>query len=162
MKHYKKELIAFFILVGSFTGLKAQQAFLNCGGNATGSGGTVSYSMGQIADTSISNTNGAVNQGVQQPYEFFVQGINDLNDIHLELLVYPNPTSESVILKVKSDEIENLNYQVFDIGGKLILNKKINSAETTIPLTKLPSATYFIKVINNNKEIKSFKIIKNI
>lgn len=40
-------------------------------------------------------------------------------------------------------------------------SKKVNGIETNIDLSELIPATYFLKVIENNKEIKTFKIIKN-
>jgi hypothetical protein len=40
------------------------------GGEATGSGGSVSYSVGQVVYTTNTGINGSVAQGVQQPYEF--------------------------------------------------------------------------------------------
>jgi hypothetical protein len=54
-----------------------------------------------------------------------------------------------------------MNYKLFDITGKLIKNKKITSAAEIISLENLSSATYFLKVENNNQELKTFKIIKN-
>jgi len=47
------------------------------------------------------------------------------------------------------------------LQGKSIENKKITSTTEIIRMENLPSATYFLKVTNNNKEVKSFKIIKN-
>ena len=43
---------------------------------------------------------------------------------------------------------------------KLIESKRIVGTETTIDMSQLAAAKYFIKVINSNKELKTFKVIK--
>ena len=55
-----------FLLIG-IQQLQAQDAIANSGGNATGSNGTVSYTVGQVAYTSQTGASGSVAQGVQQP-----------------------------------------------------------------------------------------------
>lgn len=46
----------------------AQQATLSAGGDATGAGGSVSFSVGQVAYQHVSDVGGSVNEGVQQPF----------------------------------------------------------------------------------------------
>jgi hypothetical protein len=57
--------------------------------------------------------------------------------------------------------IHSLSYQLFDMYGKLLETKKLDGYETNIVMSNLVPATYFVKVIQGNKEIKTFKIIKN-
>ena len=155
----KKILIAVIILL-TLSQANAQEALATTGGDGSGSNGNVSYSVGQVFYTTNTGTNGSMAQGVQQPYEIqTVLGTENFN-INLQLAVYPNPTSDWLSLLIKNSVIENLNYQLFDLNGRLILNEKINSEETTINLEKYPSSIYLLKVLENNKEIKSFKVIK--
>ena len=69
MKISKTLLIAFtfFSLLATLE-LSAQENTVASGGKATGSGGTVSYSVGQVVYTTNAGTNGSLSQGVQQPY----------------------------------------------------------------------------------------------
>ena len=71
MKNLRKVLIA-FCLFGYGTAIQAQEAVAAAGGEATGSGGTVSYTIGQINYTTNTGAGGTITQGVQQPYEFFI------------------------------------------------------------------------------------------
>ena len=48
---------------------KAQQSPVAAGGVATGTNGTVSFSIGQLVDDTYSNSNNTITPGVQQPYE---------------------------------------------------------------------------------------------
>ena len=159
MKHKKVKLSVF--LLGLRLTAQAQQATTATGGNASGSGGTVAYSVGQIVYTTNTGTTGSVAQGVQQAYEIsIVLGIED-NSINLELIAYPNPTTNFLTLNVGKAALSTLNFQLYDISGKLIESRKIISSTETIGMENLPSATYFLKVVNNNQEVKTFKIIKN-
>lgn len=155
-------ILSILLLSLRLTGLQAQEAIPASGGNASGSGGTASYTVGQVVYTSNTGTNGSVAQGVQQPYEIsVVSGIEQAKGTNLECSAYPNPTTDFLTLNIENYNNENLSYQLFDISGKLLENKKLTSNETTISMTNLVSATYFLKVIDNNKVVKTFKIIKN-
>ena len=157
---YKKVKIS-VLLLGLGLTAQAQQATTATGSDASGSGGTVAYSGGQIVYTTNTGTNGSVAQGVQQPYEIsIVLGI-DNHTINLELTAYPNPTTNFLTLNVGNAELSTLNFQLYDILGKLIESRKIISSSETIAIENLPTATYFLKVTNNNNEVKTFKIIKN-
>ena len=159
MKHKKVKLSV--LLLGLGLTAQAQQAITTTGGNASGSGGSVSYSVGQMVYKTTNGSLGSLAQGVQQPYEIsIVLGIED-NSINLKLTAYPNPTSNFLTLNASNAELSTLNFELYDISGKLIESRKIISISETIAMENLPTATYFLKVNNNNNEVKIFKIIKN-
>ena len=159
MKHKKVKLSVLLLVLGLTA--QAQQANTVSGGDASGSGGTAAYSIGQVVYTTSTGTTGSVAQGVQQPFEISVVLGIDNHSINLELTAYPNPTTNYLTLNVGNSEFSNLNFQLYNISGKLIESRKIISSSETIGLENLPAATYFLKVINNNQEVKTFKIIKN-
>jgi hypothetical protein len=140
----------------------AQSTIPASGGNATGAGGSVSYSVGQIVYTTNTGSGGSVAQGVQQPYEIsVVTAIEQAKDITLSCLIYPNPTSSFLTLKVENYDTENLSFWLYNVSGNLLLNKKVAGTETQIPMQNLLSGTYILKVTVGGKEVKTFKIIKN-
>jgi hypothetical protein len=160
MKHKKTMISVAFLLLG-LGGLHAQESPTATGGEATGTGGTASYSIGQVVYTTATGTSGSVAQGVQQPYEISTTvGINETS-INLEMSVYPNPTTNYLTLKVKNEQVESLNFQLIDLQGKVIENKKVTASNTTITMEALPKAVYFLNVVSNNQLVKTFKIIKN-
>jgi len=139
---------------------QAQESANASGGNATGSGGTVAYSVGQVVYTTNTNTFGTVSQGVQQSYEIFTVGINE-TELYISLSVFPNPTADNLTLQINDYNNEKLSYQLFDMQGKLLNNGQVTAQQTQINTASLPSATYFINVVNQeNKKVQSFKIIK--
>lgn len=160
MKH-KKTIASVSFLLLSLGGLQAQESPTATGGDATGSGGTVAYSVGQVVYTTNTDASGTVSQGVQQAYEIFTLGIKETK-LNISLLVFPNPTADNLNLQVSDYNNENLTYQVFDMQGKLLNNGQVTAEQTQINTASLPSATYFIHVVNQeNKQVQSFKIIKN-
>jgi hypothetical protein len=64
-------------------------------------------------------------------------------------------------LKVESEKLKDLSYQLYDMTGKLLQNKKLTGTETQIDMSSYVAATYFVRVIAESKSIKEFKIIKN-
>ncbi len=157
----KNILLAATLFVGSTSLSLAQENTVASGGNATGSGGSTSYSLGHVLYTTNTGTNGSVAQGVQQPYEITViTGVNE-TAIHLELSVYPNPATNYIQLKVENEKLESLTYQLIDLQGKVINTEKVTASNTTIIMEALPKAIYLINIIKNNQLIKTFKIIKN-
>jgi hypothetical protein len=163
---YKQLKLSVLLLLGlGFTGLYAQESIPATGGNASGSGGSASYSIGQDAYTTITGSNGTVAQGVQQAYEIsVVTGLEEVNGIKLNITASPNPTTDFITLIVDASttlSIQSMSYQLSGISGKLLENKKLTNNETSIDMKNLVPSIYFLKVTSNNKEVITFKIIKN-
>lgn len=157
----KKVVLIMFITLCNLN-VNAQQAIDATGGEATGSNGKASYSIGQVIFTTNSGTNGSVIQGVQQPYEIsIVLSTEEVKGINLQLSVFPNPTSDFIMLEVKDYNFQTLNYQLYDITGKEFLNAETNKESTKIEIGNLSKAIYFLKITDKKKEVKTFKIIKN-
>ena len=140
---------------------QAQESANASGGDATGSGGTVAYSIGQVVYTTNTGSNGSVAQGVQHAYEIFTVGIKE-TELNISLTAFPNPTTENLTLQISDFNNEKLSYQLFDMQGKQLSNGQIVAQQTEINTNSLPTATYFINVVNQeNNKVQSFKIIKN-
>lgn len=161
MHNKRLKLIVVLLLGLKLTGIYAQQTVTASGGNASGSGGSISFSLGQMDFTTYIGTNGSVAQGVQHSYEIFVVTGIEKPLINLLVSAYPNPTANSLTLKVDNFKFSTLYFQLHDSGGKLLQNKKIESNETNISLGNLATANYFLTVTQKNIKIKTFKIIKN-
>ena len=161
MKNKRTKICVAFLLL-SIGALQAQEAIPAAGGDATGlDGSSVSYTIGQITYTTNSSTNGSVAMGVQQPYEISITTGIEITNINLQLSVYPNPTTDFLTLSVKDTELSDLNYQLYNLSGKLILQDQLRDQNTQIDMRNLSSATYLVKVSDNTKNLKTFKIIRN-
>ena len=161
MKHKKFTLSALILFSLALTTANAQQSINSSGGEASGSGGSASYSLGQIVYKTSSGVNGSSAQGVQQPFEISITSGIQEQSISLNLSAYPNPASDFLVLNVKENNFAKLSFQLLDSRGRILESGPVRENSTTISLDELASATYFLKVTQNNKEIKTFKIIKN-
>jgi hypothetical protein len=161
MKQQRKILGIFSLIAFCIAIAQAQETTAITGGNASGSTGSVSYTVGQILYNTISGTNGYIVQGVQQPYEIsVVTAIERTDDFNLHCVVYPNPTSGQAKLVFESNDYENLSFRLYDIKGDILQVNKFESIETVISLENQSSGVYFLHVLKNGVEVKVFKIIK--
>ncbi|MCD4833850.1 MAG: T9SS type A sorting domain-containing protein [Bacteroidales bacterium] len=162
MKNKLKLSLVILLFLG-LNNIQAQETIPTTGGEASGGGGSASYTVGQVFYTVNVGTNGnSIAQGVQQPYEIsVVTGIYEAKDINLSVSAYPNPTTNYLTVKVENYETENLTLQLYDMQGKLLQSEKITGNQTSIVMSNFVPATYFVKIIQGNKEVKVFKIIKN-
>ena len=155
----KAKLTLIFSLCISAGNIYGQESSNTVGGSAAGSGGTVTYSIGQVAYTYESGPNGNSNQGVQQPYEIYAVGINE-EDIAISLAAFPNPTTDILTLKFDEFNSQNASFQLANQAGKIIQEKKISNVSTSLDLSKEVSGIYFLRINADSKNIKTFKIIK--
>jgi len=144
------------------TGLYAQETFSASGGNAAGTGGSVSYSVGQLFFMTHTGADGSVAGGVQHPYEISVlTSIMETEGIDLNVSAFPNPVTDHLILRIDLNNYENLRFMLFDISGRIVQNGKVVNRETIIEMADLTRTTYILKVLEKEKEIKTFRIIKH-
>ena len=153
-------LILSFLFSFSLNAQTSHQVLSATGGDASGSGGTVAYSVGQIVYTTNTGTTGSVAQGVEQAYEISSVGIKE-TALNISLSIFPNPTSDFLTIKVEDYNNEALSYSLLDEQGKLVLNEQITNQDTQVAMSTLARGAYFINVLQANKKIQTFKIIKN-
>lgn len=159
----KKGIPFLILMLYYFTAsIYGQNGIPASGGNSSGSGGTVSYSIGQLFFNTHTGSNGTSTQGVQQPYEISVViGIEESNGIILNFSAFPNPTHDALTLKINNYNKSDLSYQLFDLKGNILEFKNIKGGEAIIYMGTYTPGIYFARVVRKNLEIKIFKIIKN-
>ncbi len=161
MNHKLLKLV-FVLLCLGLTGLQAQESINTAGGNVTGTGGSASYTLGQMVYATNSGKDGTIFQGIQQPYKILtVTEIEKAKLIKLSIKAYPNPTTDFLTLSIEEFDMSNLSYQLYDIQGRLLQRKKLTKTKTQINMSNYVSSYYFVKIIQSDKEVKTFKIIKN-
>jgi hypothetical protein len=148
------------------TSLHAQTSINTAGNNASGTGGFVNYSIGQMVYQNHDGMSHSMSEGVQHPFEIqIVTGIEDTEGINLSISAYPNPTINYLTLSMEEDvwskyAISQLTYQLYDLKGNILKNQKIDGPQTQINMSSYAPLTYFIRIVTEEKSIKEFKIIK--
>jgi hypothetical protein len=152
--------IIYFLAIGNF--LFAQESVNTSGGKGEGSGGTVSFSVGQTVYTTDSSSAGTVAKGVQQAYIISnVNSIKKADKITLNSRVFPNPTTDLLYLSMEKLIAKDMQYTLTDANGKTLFIGKISELQTEIDMKPYAAAVYFLKINDQNQIIKTFKIIKN-
>ena len=155
MKYF---LLAALCLASSV--LTAQEAFVSSANEATGTGGSVSYSIGQLITSSQTSNGTTINVGIQQPLEIVTLSNAEVTSVQLTAKAYPNPSTDFVLLSLINTDFEGMQYYLWNINGSLVAKASISAAETSVDLRGLSVGIYVLRVVQNQKNIKTFKIIK--
>ena len=96
---------------------------------------------------------------MHQPTLLIVHTFLSENDMGIELVVFPNPTSDFLTLQVNNPK--GLFYILYSPEGKILESKSLVSDITNISLGKFPPSTYILNVVDKkNSQIQSYIIIK--
>ena len=143
------------------TTLHAQQATVATGGNATGTGGSASYSVGQPAYTTLSAAGGSVAQGVQQPYEISTDTSVGERDGFFILTAAPNPATDVLELAAAGPLPARTRYHLRNTAGQLLANAPITGERTRIAMNGLAPGIYLLEVASPDGPLRSFRIVKH-
>jgi hypothetical protein len=154
----KKSIIPLVVFVSFGFSSFGQNALSTTGGHFKSTGGSTSFTVGQVAYVLKKGTGSYLNEGVQQVYTKKTTPIEEL--VYLkEVQLYPNPTQETFNLIISTKEDVQIRYTIMDYLGKEIRNGNILSEKSEISLRDLPAGNYFIS-LKSKKENRIFKIVK--
>ncbi|MEN8927250.1 MAG: S8 family serine peptidase [Flavobacteriales bacterium] len=81
------------------------------------------------------------------------------NDLNKYISIYPNPSAGEFNMSISDPNISKANIEVFDMYGRLILTKNMNSSTNTFDLSEFATGVYTVK-INANNQITTQRIVK--
>lgn len=113
------------------------------------------FGLGQYneVDTVIIHWASGQSQIIANPNINALHVINesDIASIHEsstnEFKVYPNPTNDVIRLEASSN-IDNYQYEILDLQGKILKKGKVNSMIFDISLKELQDGAYFVRLFN--------------
>jgi len=82
--------------------------------------------------------------------------VNNITDTNIN--IYPNPSNGIFTLQSGTSDIKS--FDIFNMSGKIILSRNINSDKTTIDLSNQAHGFYFIKMYSENNVYNAKLIIK--
>lgn len=150
-------IILILFLAGSV--VSAQEVVSSNGDSKSAAGVEVSWTIGEAVIETLIDGSITLTQGFQQT-KLTITAVSELLIPGLEIKVFPNPTPDIITIHF-SEYIENSRYFLYDLRGKLLENKLINSADTEINMEKYAGGQYILKLTNKSRQpIQTFKIIK--
>jgi hypothetical protein len=79
----------------------------------------------------------------------------------VDFSVYPNPAEDYIRIKTDADfTYGKVNVMIFDMYGKLLLNKEISDQETGIGIGNFASGIYMVRLSQHANNLGTRKIIK--
>lgn len=115
------------------------------------------YPDGGTGPANLTFTISEVGNSANSVYVIYDTEYADVENINKANRVYPNPASEQITINSEKDAVLN----VFDINGKNILSKKLNSDTETISVNNLQNGMYFYTISKNGKNLSSNKLVVN-
>ena len=140
--------------------LNAQHAVPATGTNATSSGGSISYTVGQVDYTVPSSPGGTLGEGVQQPYEYLVLSAEGV-DTGANMRVLPNPTHDGISIEWNDASADLSELHLLDLRGNTLRTQRITGTHTFVPMQDLAPATYLIQLVRAGVRTRTIKIIKH-
>jgi hypothetical protein len=87
----------------------------------------------------------------------YLDWVNVKESNNTEIKVFPNPAQNHIT--VTGGSIEDLEINIYNLHGLLLLEKQVENHET-IDISHLDPGIIFVRVIKNTNKFSSFKIIK--
>ncbi len=156
----RKILLLTFVISSFYLGTNAQEVIATSGDYSETTIGSLSWTIGEPIIENVSGTNNILTQGFHQS-KLTVTTINEIPGLEMNITVYPNPASDYLNVEVKTDQQKEFQINLFDLNGKLIMQKDFSSGKETLDMQNYHPAIYILKVSTNNKEIKTYKIVKH-
>ncbi len=121
--------------------------------DAGGNGGE-SVVLYDSANNVIFNSSGDYGSGAAIPFQTeLILGADD--EFLSQLSIYPNPTNSRVhVLNAQNTELT-----VYDVLGKVLMTRKLNTTSEIVDLSQLLSGTYFV-ALDQNGQRRVEKIVK--
>jgi hypothetical protein len=121
------------------------------GRDLEGTGAVITVSIGEPAIATFFNTDFILTQGFLQPAILPCE--------EFELVYYPNPTPDDMIIKVLGCDVKIEAMQLFDVWGRIITTIS-PTKDNKVKLGDISPGAYFIKVYYTNSETETIKIAK--
>ena len=140
----------------------AQKSINTAGGNLFGTGGTCSFTIGQVDYTIIKDENPIwIIEGIQQPSEISSTSKPDSNhDITINWNIFPNPVTHNLTIKCPNASLVKMQASLYSITGKKLLQIDLLENEVTLNMDQLNTGIYLLNIRNDQETVLEYKLIK--
>ncbi len=125
---------------------------------------SISFTVGEVAVTTLEAGDVILTQGFQQPFELDVTAVDD-QEISWSVKTYPNPVKENLHVKFTLEKPDDFTVVVMDLTGKKVFIKKytqVRSGEVKdIDFQNFAPGIYLISLTSEDKSVrKIYKVQK--
>ena len=142
----------------------ASSVIASGGGYAASDNLSISWTLGELAVTTLSGGDMILTQGFQQPFDIGV-GIGQ-DEVIWEISAYPNPVKDELRIRFNIDRQREFWIEVQDVTGRLISleqHKQIYPGDV-VPLntSKIKAGIYFLKVFTPDRKLMKVLSIRKL
>lgn len=138
----------------------AQQAVTPAGADASGNGGSLAWTLGQVDAAFLNSSAGSMAQGVQHPVELLTVAVEE-KGASPGLSAWPNPTTDALTLDLGEAFDGRAQYQMLDMAGNRLTEGRVNASPCTISFLGRPAASYFIRILHPDGTSSLLRVIKH-
>ncbi len=151
-------LLLFLMPLGLSSQVVLRQTLSVGGSSGISNSGQGNYFIQQsIGQLSVINTfsveNKILRQGFLQPLR---RGVLGNNPNELEMVVYPNPFFNAVVVNLENTNDDKIDMFLYDITGRLLVTDNYeNNTQLVVPLEHLSKGVYFLRLqVGQQENIK--------
>ncbi len=122
------------------------QVIASAGTHYSAGNAQLSWTVGEPIITTVSNGSNTITQGFHQTL-LNVTSVEEQSIAGVNVTVFPNPTSDVLNINL-TNNLKDLQLDLFDMSGKLLQARKIGAAESNlqISMNEYARANYLLRV----------------
>jgi len=149
----KKQILFITLLIIASLALPAQVTLAPSviaagGGYAESDNISISWTLGELAVSTLTGNSMMLTQGFQQPFDIGV-GIDE-NELSRDISAYPNPVGDELRIRFNIEKPGNFLIEIQDVTGRLVSQeqrKQVNPGDIILLNTaSYTNGIYFLKV----------------
>ncbi|MEN8230307.1 MAG: T9SS type A sorting domain-containing protein [Bacteroidota bacterium] len=145
----------FFIVTAIDAQVTLAPSVISSGGGYGENGNvSISWTLGEVAVTTLTGSSIILTQGFQQPNDFGVGFKKE--EVNWDISVYPNPVGDELRIRFNIKKPGDFLLEIQDVTGRLIAQeqrKQINPGDIVILNTSAyTNGVYFLKVLTPDRQ----------
>ena len=152
MKKYNLFILSMFIAAIA----SSQEVVVVQGDSYSNQEVNLDFTIGEVVISTETDGFSYITQGYHQT-RWNLVGLEDFAPT-LEASIFPNPTQDRLNIKTRS--FQNVIYELYDGQGRLVMQESLMAEVSTIEVGHLAVGSYSIILKNANRNLKTFKLIK--
>jgi len=148
-------ITAIFFSAGNYAQIALEPSVLASGGGyAETENMSISWTLGELATTTLTGGDMILTQGFQQPFDFGT-GIK-ANELNWSITAYPNPVTDALFVQFDIDKTRDFWIEIQDVTGRVInleQHKEIFPGDVIqLNTSNFTYGVYFLKVFTPDRE----------
>ena len=151
-------LVFYFLFTAN---VYSQSVISSAGKTSSGDHFIISWTVGEVAISTIKNSEVTLTQGFHQPLVVDIAPTGIEKSMILEMKAFPNPTFDKVIFE-GGDPVGIYHVRVVDKLGRVLEQKSLPYQDLVLEMSRYENGTYLVEVVEDDSgKRKIFNIIKS-